>query len=535
MIWQRVSTWKANLPRVVASLAFVSAQAVHAQVVRPQLDVRVPRGENLRDQPEQPTDVVFTLDREGRYFLNGAALDPKEIGSRLGAIFGATSGDRVLYVRADARLSFGNVRGLNALAARSGVCVVSMIGEQLPGTVSHVRTDRGQTLFPLRRAVDVQLPPQSASSRSLGLKDMRIILEVLPGPAYRINSVAVPASDLSVRLQEIFNPRPNKVLFVTADSAATFDELFHAMDLARSAGVVVLRAPAEGDRVPGRLPDIDLSMRVTALDTTPNRCRVDGVETVQPPLAAGDGGVYFDFQVATQVRPIPGPAPRYPEVLRNANVTGDVLMQFVVNTDGTVDTTTAHSLKSTHDFFTQAVRTILPDLRFVPATLQGKPVRQLVQMPFVFSLQQGCEHIQLRFADTVYRSPGEFVPPNTRVYRNGANGWLYPLRDTVVLDERGITSVSVWPTRLGSDTTWAVLARTTSEGARALADATAKHVGRYIGIMVGNDLVDTAIIESKLAGSVLQLRGNVTRAVADSLARRAARAISAECVSRKSS
>ncbi len=61
-------------------------------------------------------------------------------------------------------------------------------------------------------------------------------------------------------------------------------------------------------------------------------------------------------------------------------------MQFVVNGDGHADTTPFKGLKSSHDLFSQAVMAILPDLRFSPATIAGKPVRQVVQMPFVFSL-----------------------------------------------------------------------------------------------------------------------------------------------------
>lgn len=43
-------------------------------------------------------------------------------------------------------------------------------------------------------------------------------------------------------------------------------------------------------------------------------------------------------------------------------------------------------MKSTHDLFTQSVQAALPDMRFVPAMLGGKLVRQLVQVPFHFVL-----------------------------------------------------------------------------------------------------------------------------------------------------
>jgi periplasmic protein TonB len=45
-------------------------------------------------------------------------------------------------------------------------------------------------------------------------------------------------------------------------------------------------------------------------------------------------------------------------------------------------------LKSTDERFTDAVRTALPDMLFYPALVGGKPVKQLVQMPFEFNLSK---------------------------------------------------------------------------------------------------------------------------------------------------
>jgi protein TonB len=63
-----------------------------------------------------------------------------------------------------------------------------------------------------------------------------------------------------------------------------------------------------------------------------------------------------------------------------------VLVQFVVDTSGHADTTTFKVLKTNHAMFTTAVRQVLPDLTFTPAEIAGRKVRQLVQMPFQFSL-----------------------------------------------------------------------------------------------------------------------------------------------------
>ena len=76
--------------------------------------------------------------------------------------------------------------------------------------------------------------------------------------------------------------------------------------------------------------------------------------------------------------------PQYPETLRSAGIEGEVDAQFVVDTTGR-----AMSLeikKSTNDLFAAAVRAALPRMRFYPAEIGGKKVRQLVQQPFTFTI-----------------------------------------------------------------------------------------------------------------------------------------------------
>ncbi len=94
---------------------------------------------------------------------------------------------------------------------------------------------------------------------------------------------------------------------------------------------------------------------------------------------------YFEFQVEQPVRLASGSAnPTYPEELKAANVSGVVLAQFVVDTLGRAEVSTFKVLKSDHQLFTEAVRNTLPNLRFIPAEVGGRKVKQLVQQPFTF-------------------------------------------------------------------------------------------------------------------------------------------------------
>ena len=105
------------------------------------------------------------------------------------------------------------------------------------------------------------------------------------------------------------------------------------------------------------------------------------------PAVVQSGLPYFDFQVEKPVAPIPGTgAPRYPAILRSAEVSGEVLAQFVVDTAGRVEIESFKVIRKSHDLFEASIRSALPAMRFTPAEIGGKKVRQLVQQPFVFQL-----------------------------------------------------------------------------------------------------------------------------------------------------
>ena len=94
-------------------------------------------------------------------------------------------------------------------------------------------------------------------------------------------------------------------------------------------------------------------------------------------------------QVEKQVSLISGSAPpRYPEVLRAAGVDGQVVARFVVTEEGRVEEGSVKFVRSDNHLFEEAVRAALARMRFTPAEIGGKKVRQLVEMPFVFTLSR---------------------------------------------------------------------------------------------------------------------------------------------------
>jgi protein TonB len=99
-------------------------------------------------------------------------------------------------------------------------------------------------------------------------------------------------------------------------------------------------------------------------------------------------GTFTAGQVEKQVSLLSGSAPRYPEVLRRAGIEGQVVAQFVVDQDGRVEGGTVKFVRSDNPLFEDPVRAALTRMRFTPAAIGGKRVRQLVEMPFVFTLSR---------------------------------------------------------------------------------------------------------------------------------------------------
>src|ERR1051325_7798388 len=191
--------------------SLVAAGSVAAQ------NVRLPLGQNLHGRPDNAADVVLTIDSAGGYTLNGRPIAPSRLPVEIVSIVGGTI-DRVLYVRADARLRASTIDSAMALAIRGTACVASLVGMQEPGTVSRVLNDVVivDGANDVRRAIALQLPwAVRVSSRP---SEQPIVLEVLRGPAYRINQESVRPADLLRRLMQIYEQRPIKVLYVRSDT-----------------------------------------------------------------------------------------------------------------------------------------------------------------------------------------------------------------------------------------------------------------------------------------------------------------------------
>ena len=94
----------------------------------------------------------------------------------------------------------------------------------------------------MRKGIDVQLPdptPAQASSAPTA----QIVLEVAVNGSYSINKEIVTRDRLASRLREIYDGRPEKIIFIKGAPEVKYEDVIYAMDVARGSGVKVIGIP----------------------------------------------------------------------------------------------------------------------------------------------------------------------------------------------------------------------------------------------------------------------------------------------------
>ncbi len=94
-----------------------------------------------------------------------------------------------------------------------------------------------------RKALDVQLPDPTPADTEAKPNPDQIVLEVLPDGNFAINKEPRTRADLYKRLKELYDPRPEKIIFVKGDPSVLYQDVIFAMDQARGAGVKVIGVP----------------------------------------------------------------------------------------------------------------------------------------------------------------------------------------------------------------------------------------------------------------------------------------------------
>jgi protein TonB len=149
-------------------------------------------------------------------------------------------------------------------------------------------------------------------------------------------------------------------------------------------GFQVLTAPID---IPTEIPPINLEERFDPRDYS-------GVGVEGGVFSGVEGGtgpvdltqVFAEAVVDEVPERISCPLPDYPRMMQQANIQGQVLLQFVVETDGHVSNNSIEVLSASHQAFQGPARDMISKCLFRPGRVRASPVRVLVQMPIIFNL-----------------------------------------------------------------------------------------------------------------------------------------------------
>ncbi len=147
--------------------------------------------------------------------------------------------------------------------------------------------------------------------------------------------------------------------------------------------------------IPTTIPPIDLTQKFDAKDYS-GRGVEGGISTG---IVGGSGPVITNSVVVAEVfrqdeveEPATrtgGPDPRYPEGMKAVGIEGNVLLEFVVGTNGRAEAGSIKVLSSTNKMFEAEAIRVIQQSRFSPAKMRGTAVRQVVQQNVRFQLIQG--------------------------------------------------------------------------------------------------------------------------------------------------
>ena len=132
-------------------------------------------------------------------------------------------------------------------------------------------------------------------------------------------------------------------------------------------------------------PTIYSSQTQPAGTPTPDKANDAQPEPLAAEAASQNAFTLLDVDTVA-VRDPTSAVPVYPRLLEKQGIEGVAVVRFVVDSTGLADLETFRVVETNHTLFGAAVREALPRMKFHPATVGPRRVRQMVEIPFGFQI-----------------------------------------------------------------------------------------------------------------------------------------------------
>ncbi len=138
------------------------------------------------------------------------------------------------------------------------------------------------------------------------------------------------------------------------------------------------------DVIPTNIPPVNLQEHFDPKDYSGT-----GVEGgVATGIVPTGNEVFMEAIVEEKPAVLSGPTLQYPELLRQAQIQGRVLVQAIIDTLGRAEPPSVKVLQSPNPGFDQSAKSYVTKALFRPARVHGRAVRVLIQIPIDFRLKQ---------------------------------------------------------------------------------------------------------------------------------------------------
>ena len=133
-----------DTPMADVMLVLLIIFMITAPLIASGFEAQMPLGINLIKAPEDPTDVVLGMDRDGNFFINTHPVAKSMVEDSLRNIYTRWhTSDRILFLKAHQSLKMEKVQEAVAIARRAGVRVIAAETQQRLGTEPTVSQERG--------------------------------------------------------------------------------------------------------------------------------------------------------------------------------------------------------------------------------------------------------------------------------------------------------------------------------------------------------------------------------------------------------
>ena len=95
---------------------------------------QMPEGAHLKARPDDDERTTFGVDREGNWYINKKPINKTDAQRLLESEFLKHPDDKVLFVKADKNLKYGQLLEVMEIAKKSGAAVFAAVTDSKPGT-----------------------------------------------------------------------------------------------------------------------------------------------------------------------------------------------------------------------------------------------------------------------------------------------------------------------------------------------------------------------------------------------------------------